>query len=152
MASDQRSDVYVARLGASLTESETVLRMMDARYAGEMGLLVLTSERILFRSRRSTGPAAVSVPLQEVIAIEAFTRRVSGTVLITTADGTLTLDQILGTQGEMLADEARDAIRGESRPDRDPLEVLAELRALRDSGMISAAEFEIRKSAIWRDI
>jgi hypothetical protein len=29
---------------------------------------------------------------------------------------------------------------------------LAELRALRDSGSISAGEFEIRKSAIWRDI
>src|SRR5436190_19997220 len=73
MASDQRSDVYVARLEASLTESETVLRMMDGRYAGEMGLLVLTSERILFRSRRSAGSAAVSVALQDVIAIEAFT-------------------------------------------------------------------------------
>jgi hypothetical protein len=30
--------------------------------------------------------------------------------------------------------------------------VLAELRALRDSGMISEAEFETRKSALWRDI
>jgi hypothetical protein len=29
---------------------------------------------------------------------------------------------------------------------------LAKLRALRESGAISAAEFEIRKSAIWRDI
>jgi hypothetical protein len=29
---------------------------------------------------------------------------------------------------------------------------LAELRALRDSDAISAAEFEIRKSTIWRDI
>ena len=57
-----------------------------------------------------------------------------------------------GTQGEMLADDAREAIRGEPRPGRDPPEVLAELRALRDSGVISAAEFEIRKSAIWRDI
>jgi hypothetical protein len=48
MASDQRSDVHVARLESSLTDSETVLRMMDGRYAREMGLLVLTSERILF--------------------------------------------------------------------------------------------------------
>ena len=152
MASDQRSDVHVARLESSLTDSETVLRMMDGRYAGEMGLLVLTSERILFRSRRSTRLAAFSVPLQEVLTIEGFTRRVSGTVRVTTADGTLTVDQILGTQGEMLADDAQEAIRGEPRPNRDPLQVLAELRALRDSGMISAAEFEIRKSAIWRDI
>jgi hypothetical protein len=67
-------------------------------------------------------------------------------------EGTLTVDQILGTQGEMLADDAREAIRGDARPERDPLQVLAELRALRDSGMISDAEFEIRKSAIWPDI
>jgi hypothetical protein len=124
---------------------------MDARYAGAMGLLVLTSERILFRTRRSTEPS-FSVPLQQILAIEAATRRMSGTVRVTTPDGSLTVDQILGTQGEMLADDAREAIRGEPRPKRDPLEVLAELRALRDSGMISAAEFEIRKSAIWRDI
>ena len=147
MASDQRSDVHVARLESSLTDSETVLRMMDGRHAREMGLLVLTSERILFRSRRSNGPTAFSVPLREIVAIEAYTRRVSGT-----SQGSLTVDQILGTQGEMLADDAQEAIRGEARPDRDPLEVLAELRALRDSGMISVAEFEIRKSAIWRDI
>jgi hypothetical protein len=152
MASDQRSDVYVARLESSLTDSETVLRMMDARYAREMGLLVLTSERILFRSRRSTGPTAFSVMLSEIVAIEAFTRRVSGTVRIITPDGTITVDQILGTQGEMLAHDAQEARRGQFRPARDPLEVLAELRALRDSGMISAAEFEIRKSAVWRDI
>jgi hypothetical protein len=151
MASDQRSDIHVARLESSLTDSETVLRMMDGRYAGEMGLLVLTSERILFRSRRSTGQA-FSVPLQDVMTVEGSTRRVSGTVRVTTSDGTITVDQILGTQGEMLADDAQEAIRGEARPNRDPLQVLAELRALRDSGMISAAEFEIRKSAIWRDI
>jgi Short C-terminal domain len=151
MASDQRSDVHVARLESSLSDSETVLRLMDGRYAGEMGLLVLTSDRILFRSRRSTG-LAFSVPLGEVLAIEGSTRRVSGTVRLTTPDGTFVVDQILGTQGEMLADEAREAIRGEARPARDPLQVLAELRALRDSGAISAAEFEIRKSAIWRDI
>jgi hypothetical protein len=152
MASDQRSDVHVARLEFSLTDSETVLRMMDGRYAREMGPLVLTNERILFRSRRSTGPTAFSVPLGEVLAIEGSTRRISGTVRVTTSSGTLTVDQILGTQGEMLAEEAREAIRGGAQPERDPLHVLAELRALRDGGMISAAEFEIRKSAIWRDI
>jgi hypothetical protein len=152
MASDQRSDVHVARLESTLTDSETVLRTMDGRYAREMGLLVLTSERILFRSRRSTGPTAFSVPLGELLAIEGSTRRISGTVRISTSNGILTVDQILGTQGEMLAEEAREAVGGGARPERDPLQVLAELRTLRDGGMISAAEFEIRKSAIWRDI
>jgi len=151
MASDQRSDVYVARLQSSLTDTETVLRMMDGRYAGAMGLLVLTSERLLFRPRRDSG-SGFSILLREVVAIEASTRKVSGTVVITTSNGRLTIDQILGTQGEMLADDAREAIHGGAPSGRDPLELLAELRALRDGGIISAAEFEIRKSEIWRDI
>ena len=151
MASDQRSDIYVVRLESSLIDSETVLRMMDGRHARVMGLLVLTSERILFRSRRRTGPN-FSVPLEEVLAIEAYTRRSTGTVRIITPYGGLTVDQILGRQGEMLADDAQVTIRGEPLPDRDPLRLLAELRTLRASGAISAAEFEIYKSAIWRDI
>jgi hypothetical protein len=52
----------------------------------------------------------------------------------------------------MLVDDAQATFRGEPLPDRDPLRRLAELRALRDNGAISAAEFEIRKSAIRRDI
>jgi hypothetical protein len=150
MASDQRSDIYVVRLESALIDSETVLRMMDGRHI-VMGLLVLTSERILFRSRRRTGPN-FSVPLEEVRAIETYTRRGTGTVRIITPYGSLTVDQILGRQGEMLAADAQATIRGESLPERDPLRLLADLRALRDSGTISAAEFEIRKSAIWRDI
>ena len=35
MASDQRSDVHVAQLQSSLTDSEIVLRMMDGRYMRE---------------------------------------------------------------------------------------------------------------------
>jgi hypothetical protein len=151
MASDQRSDICVVRLGSSLTDSETVLRMMDGQHARVMGLLVLTSERILFRSRRRTGPH-FSVPLEEVLAIEVYTRRGTGIVRVITPYGSLTVDQILGRQGEMLADDARATLRAEPLPERDPLRLLAELRALRDSGAISAAEFEIRKSAIWRDI
>ncbi len=151
MASDQRSDIYVVRLESSLTDSETVLRMMDGRHARVMGLLVLTSERILFRSRRRTGPN-FSVPLEEVLAVEAFTRWGTGTVCVITPYGSLTVAQILARQGEMLGDDALATVCGERQPERDPLRLLAELRALRDSGAISAAEFEIRESAIWRDI
>ena len=151
MASDQRSDIYVVRLESALTDSETVLRMMDGRHARVMGLLVLTSECILFRSRRRSGPN-FSVPLEEVLAIEAYTRRGTGTVRIITPYGSLTVYQILGRQGEMLADDAQATVRGEPLPERDPLRLLAQLRALRDSGTISAAEFEIRKSAMWREI
>ena len=48
----------------------------------------------------------------------------------------------------MLADDARATIRDEPLAERDPFRLLAELRALRNSGAISATEFEIRKSYV----
>ena len=47
----------------------------------------------------------------------------------------------------MLAADAQATMRGEPLAERDPLRLLAKLRALRESGAISATEFEIRKSA-----
>ena len=92
------------------------------------------------------------MPLEEVLAIEAYTRWGTGTVRVITPYGSLTVDQILGRQWEMLAADAQATVRGEPLPEQDPLRLLAKLRALRESGAISAAEFEIRKSAIWREI
>jgi hypothetical protein len=64
---------------------------------------------ILFRSRRRTGPK-FSVPLEEVLAIEAYTRWGAGTVRVITPYASLTIDQILGRLGEMLADDAQATI------------------------------------------
>jgi len=151
MVSDPRSDAQVIRLESSLRDSETVLQMVDARFEGEMGLLVLTSERVLFRARFSRGQLGFDVELGSIAAIEGSTRKVLGTVRLTTAEGGFTVDRILGNQGETLAERARGAMRGD-RPRRDPLELLAELRALRDSGAISQSEFDERKAAVWGDI
>src|SRR4029453_12159462 len=89
MASDQRSDIYIVRLESALTDSETVLRMMDGRDARGMGLLVLPTDPLRFRSRRRPGPN-FSVPLEEILAIEAYTRWGPGTVRVITPYGRLT--------------------------------------------------------------
>ena len=153
MASDQRTDPQIVQLTTSLTQSETVLRMMDGRHRGERGLLVLTDHRVFFRSRHSDGPVAFSVRLAEIDSIEGFTHKVVGTVRITSAGGTFVVDDILGNQGEVLADEAHEAMRGIfTRLPRDPLEVLSELRGLRDRGEITANEYEARKTELWDGI
>jgi Short C-terminal domain len=150
MVSDQRSDIYVVRLESALSDAEIVLRMMDGRHAGVMGLLVLTSERILFRSRRRSGPNFSAAgggccdrglhPLGYRHCPRHHTRW--------QLDGRPDPRQA----GEMLGDDAQATVLGEPLPGRGPLRLLAELRALRESGAISAAEFEMRKSAIGRDI
>jgi hypothetical protein len=152
MVSDRRSDPQVVQLPSSLTETETVVRMMDGRHSGARGLLVLTDERVFFRPRESDGPVAFSVRLSDLEKIEGSTHKVVGSVRITSADGNHVVDKILGTQGEMLASEARDARLRSTTRQRDPLEVLVELRALRDIGAITPEEFDLRKSELWGGI
>jgi hypothetical protein len=152
MVSDARTDPQIAALDPLLTDAETVLRMMDGRCDGERGLLVLTDRRVFFRSRRSSGPVAFSVQLVDVDTIEGSTHKAVGTVRVTSPDGSVVVDDILGNQGEALAAHARDTIDGTSGPTRDPLAALAELRALRDGGAISASEFEARKAGLWGQI
>lgn len=151
MVSDRRTDPQIVRLGPMLIETETVLRMMDGRYQGNQGLLVLTDQRVFFRSRRKDGPVAFNVQLSDISSIEGTTHKVVGTVRIASGDGDLVVDNILGTQGEMLAEDAHEAMQGRPKQ-RDPLELLGELRALRDSGEITTAEFEVRKSELWDGI
>ena len=152
MASDQRTDRHIVAMETVLSHAEHVLRMMDARYERVMGLLVLTSERILFYPRKGQD-CSFSVSLTDVSSLEAGTRKVMGTVHIRTEDAQYTVDQILGTQGEMLVADADRVRRGWSETtSRDPVQLLTELRALRDAGVIDAAEFEVRKAELWKDI
>jgi len=72
-----------------------------------------------------------------------------------TAAGGLLADQILGTQAQTLSVSVQQAM--EPPPDgpaghRDPLEELAELRAMRHVGAIGDAEFQIRKQQLFGQI
>ena len=152
MVSDSRTDVEIVALESALTDAETVLRMMDGRYDGERGLLVLTDHRVFFRTRGRNRHIPFSVLLVDVASIEGSTHKAVGSVRLISADGSVLVGDILGNQGELLAAEARDAMAGRPRPVLDPLAALAELRALRDSGAITADEFEARKAGLWGQI
>ena len=148
MVSDPRTDPQIVALESSLLTTETVLRMMDGRYNGDRGLLVLTDRRVFFRSRRSKGPVDFGVLLADVETIEGSTHKAVGTVRVTSPDGTVVVGEILGNQGELLAADAHNAIDGKPVPRQDPMAALADLRALRESGAITAAEFESRKAEL----
>ena len=64
----------------------------------------------------------------------------------------MVVGEILGNQGEQLATDARNAIDGKPVPRQDPMAALADLRAQRESGAITAAEFEARKAELWGQI
>lgn len=149
MVTDARSDPFVVGLEPLLGESETVLRLLEGRHDHEMGLLVLTSERLFFRANKNPGRPEVDLALTAVAGVEAYAGRTSGGVRIRTMDLVHVVDQILGTQGDALAASVQSSAGLRPAEVRDPIQLLAELRALRDAGAISPDEFEIRKAALW---
>jgi hypothetical protein len=109
----------------------------------------------------STGPVLLiddtirtrwTVTVAAALLADAGATSVLPPVRIITPYGSLTVDQILGRRGEMLGHDAQATVLGKPLPHRDPLRLFAELGALRESGAISAGEFEIHKSPIWRDV
>lgn len=152
MATDTRSDPFVVAIGSVVSDTETVLRLLEGRHEREMGLLVLTSDRVFFRSNKSLGPLDFDLQLPAIAQIEAITGRAAGRVRIRSLDAVHLVDQILGNQGESLVATVLAATDGKPAPGRDPMVLLAELRALRDASAISIEEFEIRKAALWNEL
>jgi hypothetical protein len=196
----RQTDAGIPAAGELLRNDEAVLVLVEGRYTGAMGLLLLTSRRLLFVPARSDRSTSTSVPLSRIEHVSARTHRGMGVLDVTVGDapagsgasgahgaggvadaagsvgggagspgaaagsgradaasvpGGLVVDQILGNQAETLAAAIETAIA--APPDgpaghRDPLEELAELRALHRAGVIEDAEFQIRKQQLFGQI
>ncbi len=169
----RQTDVGIPAAGDLLSDDEAVLALVEGRYAGAMGLLLLTTRRLLFAPARADRSTATSVPLPQIQQVTAHTHRGLGVLDITAggpvaadgsghdtseaerAPGGLVVDQILGNQAQTLAAAMELAMA--PPPDgpaghRDPLEELAELRALHRAGAIGDAEFQIRKQQLFGQI
>ncbi len=169
----RQTDTGIPAVGALLSDDEAVLALVEGRYAGAMGLLLLTSRRLLFAPARADRSTPTSVPLTEIQAVTARAHRGMGVLDVTagggpdagsapgggadagSAPGGMVVDQILGNQAETLAAAITSAMA--PPPDgpaghRDPIEELAELRALHLAGAIGDTEFQIRKQQLFGQI
>ena len=143
----RQTDQELPRLAELLTEQELVVQLVEGRWNKKMGLFTLTTRRLLFVPS-GDAPYGADIPLGEVESIEPGRHRGMGTVDVVTADGRLHVDQILGTQADTFVDNARQAMNPAADGPaqyRDPLEQLAELRALHAAGVIGDEEFAQRK-------
>jgi hypothetical protein len=151
----RQSDRGLPAMATLLNESEGVIGMVEGRHARATGLLVLTSRRLLFAPNTVDRTTPTSVDLPDVVAVSWRTHRGLGVLELTTGSGSFVVDQILGNQAETLGLGVQQAMA--PPPDgpaghRDPLEELAQLRALYRAGAISDAEFQIRKHQLFGQI
>ncbi len=143
----RQTDRELPRLAELITDAEVVIQLVEGRWNKKMGLFALTSRRLLFVPGGG-GPYGAEVALPDVVSVESGKSRGMGSVNVATESARLHVDQILGTQADTFAANTRQAMHpaGDGPAAyRDPLEELAELRALHAAGVIGDEEFAQRK-------
>ncbi len=151
----RQTDSVLPAVHLLLADDEHVVTVVEGRMAGAIGLLVLTSRRLLFVPKQSDRSTVTEVRLSEVTAAVSGRRRGLGVLDISTTAGRVEVDQILGTQAQTLAEsveQARHRPPHDPAAHRDPLEQLAELRALHRAGVIGDVEFGLRKQEFFGQI
>ena len=131
MVADERIDPHITQFQEGLLTEESVIVLVEGRHQGQLGLLALTTARLLFRAHGSGPDAAVSTPLGDISGVESQIKTMTGQVSWRTAD----------------------AITGEApKPGRDPIQELLDLRARRAAGMIDDADFQWAKSRLFDEL
>jgi hypothetical protein len=151
----RQSDRELPALEALLDDHEAVIQLLEGRHTGAVGLLVLTTQRLLFAPKHADRSTPTMVYLPDVMSVTWRMHRGLGVIEVAARWGDFMVDQILGKQAEWLGRSLQEALLPSSiepKLHRDPLDELAELRALHRAGAIGDAEFQIRKHELFGQI
>jgi len=157
LVADERIDVQVTRLERLLEPDESVLMLVEARHQRQLGLLMLSTRRILFRPHGDHVPVVPVLPLSELSDPESQTGSMTGRLVLRSSDVVLEVDKLLGS----LADQFAVAVRAQQFAaqqqaagalPRDPLAELVDLRSQYVAGAISTAEYEAAKARLVPEI
>ncbi len=157
MVTDDRSDPTLTEIQLAMQPSEAVLEMMEARYRKYLGITVLTTRRVLFAGHQYRDGLLADVNLTDVLGVSEPKK---AALELATANGPLLFDRTLGISARLFGQAVVRQQGGHSAAvesvvhaeGRDPLEVLAELRALRDAGVMTPAQFEAEKAKLVADL
>ncbi len=146
----RQTDRDLMVLAGLLDDDEAVVRLLEGRLHRSIGLLTLTSRRLVFLPRGAGTPTEFA--LSAVRTVSASQQRGMGRLTVVTDDGEVVVDQILGIQAGWMSDDIASGGRSPGAgapPARDPLDELAELRALHASGVVDDREYEQKKRELF---
>ncbi len=142
MAASRRSDLTAQMIGDALPESEFAVTMIEGRREKARGVLLLTTRRVLFVAYDRTGFAA-EVALAGLRPAAIVARGMHLSV------GPIAIDQTLGRSADIFAEALIRQLEPASAAGvKNPMEVLAEIRALHDAGVMSDEEFAAEKARL----
>ncbi|MET3805712.1 hypothetical protein ABIB25_002716 [Nakamurella sp. UYEF19] len=151
MASDERSDREVKQLELCLLDTESVISVVEGRHGHRLGLLALTTERLIFRAHGTRPGESQTHPLAALGGVTSELKSMTSGIVLHLTDPEsgafdLTVDKVLGTQGAQFADAVRHQLAEPGPlPVHDPVQELLDLRDRRAAGSISERDFQAAK-------
>jgi hypothetical protein len=158
------SNREVKRLADYLWDNERVDRMVNARYGGGVGLLVLTNRRLLFLKDGVMKQTHEDFPLDKVSSVQWSSGLTLGKLTIFASGNKAEVDQVQKKDGKDFVDHVRERIASGSETRQaasepaatatSPASVADELKKLaelRDSGVLTDDEFAAQKARLLGD-
>ena len=144
-----------------LFRGRTPQERVDGRSERQMGLLLLSTRRVLFRPHGELAePPAATFPLAELVDADFQNGSMTGRVRLRFPGRVLEVDKLLGRLAEQLvtaigaeqAAQQQQVADGAIGAPRDPLQELVELRSRYTAGDISTADYEAAKARLVREL
>jgi len=151
----------VKRLVGYLWEDEHVERMSQGTYGHGTGLLVLTDRRLLFLKEGLTKQTE-DFPLAKVSSVQWSSGLTLGTITIFASSNKAEINNVNKGDGKEMADHVRQRLsaltpstastgNGQSAvasPAMDIPDQIRKLGELRDSGVVTPEEFDVKKAEL----
>jgi hypothetical protein len=144
-------------VAAHLRDDETVRFVTFGSFTRNSGVLVLTDARLVFFDRRVQEPS-LDVPLARITGVATTSGLWTGEVDLEAGEDAISVSRVVKDDVEQLAHAIRQAVAAapdepEPAPESaagqvDPFEAMEKLSALRDSGVLTEAEFAAKKQEL----
>lgn len=158
LVADERTDAQVARLEPLLTPEESVVMLVEGRFLRQMGLLVLSDRRVVFKPHGDVSTGVRVLPLPEVTDVASAIGTMTGRVVLRSAGTAMEVDKLLGRLAEQFAaavlaqQQTAEETAAPGAPPRDPLQELVDLRERYTAGMIGSDAYEAAKARLVREL
>jgi hypothetical protein len=149
MPTDERTDPDLQQLSSCLRESESVIAVVEGRATRQLGLLALTTERVIFRAHGARSGVPASILLGDITTVDDEVKSMTGRVIFRSDDSIVEVDKILGAGAAQFADATRHQLVDPGPlAARDPIQDLLDLRARRAAGTISESDYQAARSRL----
>lgn len=143
-----------------LWEGETVEHMSSGQYGPGMGLVVMTDRRLMFVMDGWVNKTTDDFPFDKISSVQWSVGAVSTKLTIFASGNKVEMKSV--ADGKMIADALRERIASGPAPvsasaptavvGEDVFETLRKLGELRDLGVVTPEEFEVKKAELLKRI